>query len=214
MAATIPELDVRDRLSLPTKAISVLVVAPQELVLCGMRLMLGPQEWVSRCLGARDIERAAELAEAYEPDVALVDVKLQDGLAEAACARLRSAAPGMRILLMTAADRVPSRTVAGVGACGYLSKSWGAREIVQAVRATGLGLPILVAAQHSDDGLSARQREILQLLADGGTNEEIARVLHLSLNTVKQHTSAVYRKLGVRNRAEAIGRAQAMGLLA
>ena len=214
MAATVSEPDVRDRLSLPTKAISVLVVASQELVLCGMRLMLGQQEWISRCLGARDIDRAATLAQAYEPDVALVDLKLQDGVAEAACARLRAAAPQTRVLLMTAADQVPSRTVAGVGACGYLSKGWAARDIVHVVRATGLGLPIAVAERSRHDGLSARQREILQLLADGGTNDEIARVLHLSLNTVKQHTSAVYRKLGVRNRAEAIGRAQAMGLLA
>jgi two-component system response regulator DesR len=214
VAVTVSELGVRDRLSLPTKSISVLVVAEQELVLCGMRLMLGQQEWVSRCLGARDIERAAPLAEAYAPDVVLVDLKLQGGVAEVACARLRAAAPGTRVLLMTSADELPSRTVAGVGACGYLSKGWPARDIVQAVRASGLGLPIPVAERRRHDGLSARQREILQLLADGGTNHEIARVLHLSLNTVKQHTSAVYRKLGVRNRAEAIGRAQAMGLLA
>jgi two-component system response regulator DesR len=214
VAATVSELSVRDPLSLPTKAISVLVVASQELVLCGMRLMLGQQEWVSRCLGARDLERAAALAQAYAPDLALVDLKLQDGVAEAACARLRAAAPGTRVVLLTAADQLPARTVAGVGACGYLSKGWPARDIVHAVRAAGLGLPIAVTDRRRDDGLSARQREILQLLADGGTNDEIARVLHLSLNTVKQHTSAVYRKLGVRNRAEAIGRAQAMGLLA
>jgi ATP/maltotriose-dependent transcriptional regulator MalT len=63
-------------------------------------------------------------------------------------------------------------------------------------------------------GLSERERTVLELLAGGATNPEIADSLHLSKHTVKEHTSAVYRKLGVRNRTEAVRRAQRLGLLA
>ena len=63
-------------------------------------------------------------------------------------------------------------------------------------------------------GLSDRERSVLELMASGSTNPEIAATLHLSKHTVKEHTSAVYRKLGVRNRTEAVQRGQRLGLLA
>jgi ATP/maltotriose-dependent transcriptional regulator MalT len=68
-------------------------------------------------------------------------------------------------------------------------------------------------AEPQEDLLSTRQREVLELLAAGDTNGEIAHKLFLSAHTVKQHTCAIYRKLQVRNRAEAISRAQGLGLL-
>ena len=63
-------------------------------------------------------------------------------------------------------------------------------------------------------GLSDRERAVLELMASGATNPEIGEALHLSKHTVKEHSSAVYRKLGVRNRTEAVQRAQRLGLLA
>ena len=63
-------------------------------------------------------------------------------------------------------------------------------------------------------GLTEREREVLELMAAGSTNPEIAGALHLSRHTVKEHASSVYRKLGVRNRTEAVQRAQRLGLLA
>ena len=67
-----------------------------------------------------------------------------------------------------------------------------------------------------DDGiaLSVREREVLDLMAGGATNREIAAQLHLSPHTVKEHTSSLYRKLEARNRAEAVQRAQRLGLIA
>ena len=61
--------------------------------------------------------------------------------------------------------------------------------------------------------LSDRERSVLSLIASGATNPEIAEALHLSKHTVKEHTSAVYRKLGVRNRAQAVQRAERLGLV-
>jgi len=63
-------------------------------------------------------------------------------------------------------------------------------------------------------GLTERERAVLELMASGATNPEIGETLHLSRHTVKEHSSAVYRKLGVRNRTEAVQRAQRLGLLA
>ena len=67
---------------------------------------------------------------------------------------------------------------------------------------------------RSPAGLSARERQVLALISTGATNTEIAQQLFLSPHTIKEHTSALYRKLGVRNRAEAVQRGQAIGLSA
>ncbi len=78
----------------------------------------------------------------------------------------------------------------------------------------GLGMTMFPPqADQPPNLLSAREREVLALIADGSTNREIAAQLYLSPHTVKEHTSALYRKLKARNRAEAVQRAQRIGLL-
>jgi two-component system response regulator DesR len=69
-------------------------------------------------------------------------------------------------------------------------------------------------AERPASALSAREREVLDLISTGATNREIAARLHLSAYTIKEHTSALYRKLDVRNRAEAVRRAERLGLIA
>ena len=100
------------------------------------------------------------------------------------------------------------------GASGFISKDLEAREVAKAVRMVGLGMTVFPpkAAQPAPM-LSEREREVLELIAAGSTNREIASELYLSPHTVKEHTSALYRKLGARNRAEAVQRAQRIGLL-
>jgi ATP/maltotriose-dependent transcriptional regulator MalT len=79
----------------------------------------------------------------------------------------------------------------------------------------GLGMTMFVpTSEQPAPLLSEREREVLDLVAAGSTNREIAQALFLSPHTVKEHTSALYRKLGARNRAEAVQRAQRVGLLA
>ena len=192
---------------------SVLVLAPHELVRYGIRLMLGREEWAGAYFSAKDLDAALGLAERSRPDLALVDVKLEDVATERACLALRRAAPGMRRLLLTTTDFVPPRTVASMGADGFVSKGWSGREVATTLQRVALGFEQQVSRPPGGCGLSPRQREIMQLLADGATNDEIAALLHLSASTVKQHTSAAYRKLGVRNRAAAISRARDLGLL-
>ena len=100
------------------------------------------------------------------------------------------------------------------GASGFVSKDWDAREVARAVRMVGVGMTVFEpTAEQPAPMLSEREREVLDLIAAGSTNREIAEQLFLSPHTVKEHTSAVYRKLQARNRAEAVQRAQRIGLL-
>jgi two-component system response regulator DesR len=100
------------------------------------------------------------------------------------------------------------------GASGFVSKDWDARQVARAVHAVGLGMTVFTpAAEQPTPLLTDREREVLDLIAAGSTNREIAQRLFLSPHTVKEHTSALYRKLSARNRAEAVQKAQRMGLL-
>jgi two-component system response regulator DesR len=100
------------------------------------------------------------------------------------------------------------------GASGFVSKDSGATEIISAVRAVAAGMTRFEPrAEQPEPLLTTRERDVLALIAAGATNREIAERLFLSPHTVKEHTSTVYRKLGARNRAEAVLRAQRIGLL-
>ncbi len=192
----------------------VLVVDDHEVVQWGFRVLLGEQPWVERCLAARTGEEALELARRYEPDVALVDLFLAGESGADLCESLRSASPGTRVLLISGAGRMSPAAARAAGASGFVSKDWDASEVVAAVRAVGSGRTLFEpTADQPEPLLSDREREVLTLIAAGSTNREIAQRLYLSPHTVKEHTSALYRKLHARNRAEAVQRAQRVGLL-
>jgi two-component system response regulator DesR len=100
------------------------------------------------------------------------------------------------------------------GASGFVSKDWDAAEVARAVRLVGLGMTLFPPKSDQPAPLlTEREREVLDLIAAGSTNREIAERLYLSPDTVKEHASALYRKLQARNRAEAVQRAQRIGLL-
>jgi two-component system response regulator DesR len=123
--------------------------------------------------------------------------------------------PATRVLLISGAGRISPNAARAAGASGFVSKDRPAAEIARAVRAVGLGGAVFPAddEQPAPPLLTGREREVLDLLARGATNREIAGTLFLSPHTVKEYTSSLYRKLAVRNRAEAIVRAQRLGLL-
>lgn len=192
--------------------ISVLVVEEHDVSRCGLRLILCSQPWVGRCLAAPDLATATDCIRRGVPDVILYAARPGLDQAREACRELRDLSPDSILLLMSSANRVTAQTLNSVDAYGHVSKNSSARQILRAVRLASLG--IQVGAETPVTLLSARQQEVLELLAAGETNSEIARRLYLSAHTVKQHTCAIYRKLQVRNRAEAIRRAQGLGLLA
>ncbi len=191
----------------------VLIVDDHEVVQWGFRVLLSEQSWVERCVAAPNAERALEVAGKLEPHVALIDLFLGDQSGAELCEALRRASPRTRVLLISGAGSISPEAARAAGASGFVLKDWSAPDVARAVRMVGKGMSVF--ATRSDDPateLSEREREVLSLMAGGATNKEIADRLFLSPHTVKDHTSAVYRKLGVRNRVEAVQRAERLKL--
>jgi two-component system response regulator DesR len=193
----------------------VLVVDDHDVVHWGFRVLLAEQPWVERCLAARTAAEALELTKTMRPHVALVDLFLANESGADLCKAIRDASPETRVLLISGAGRMAPAAAKAAGASGFISKESDAREVVTAVRRVGSGMTMFAPKSDQPEPLlTEREREVLELIAAGSTNKEIAEELYLSPHTVKEHTSALYRKLRARNRAEAVQRAQRIGLLA
>jgi len=196
------------------RRLRVLVVDDHDVVHWGFRVLLGEQLWVERFFQARTGAEAVALARTHKPHVALVDLFLAQESGAELTGAIREASPATRVLLISGAGPMSPAAARAAGASGFVSKDWEAHEVAQAVRMVGLGMTMFPPkTEQPAPLLSAREGEVLDLIADGSTNREIAQRLYLSPHTVKEHTSALYRKLGARNRAEAVQRAQRIGLL-
>jgi DNA-binding NarL/FixJ family response regulator len=195
----------------------VLIVDDHEVVHWGLRALLSSQDWVERCLVASNAADALEMAERYEPHVALIDLFLGDASGAELCREMRKRSPITNVLLFSGSGRMSAAAARAAGASGFVSKGLGARDVMSAIRVIGLGGQVFgegTPATEESQQLTEREREVLALVATGATNREIAQQLHLSHHTVKDYTRNVFRKLEVRNRAEAVQRAQRLGLLA
>jgi DNA-binding NarL/FixJ family response regulator len=203
-----PDLPDRER------RLRVLVVDDHDVVHWGFRLMLNQQPWVTRCLSARSTLEAVELTRRYEPHVAVVDLFVGEESGPEICERLRKERPSLKVLLISGAGRITARAARMAGASGFVIKDLPATDIVQTVRMVGLGMTVFPPQDDEPTvTLSSRERMVLDLIASGSTNREIAAQLHLSPHTIKEHTSALYRRLKVRSRVEAVQRAHRLGLL-
>ena len=192
----------------------VLIVDDHDVVHWGFRLLFSQQPWVTRCLSARTAEEAIGHTRRFEPHVALIDLFVGDESGAEICERIRQEKPAPKVLLISGAGRISKSAARAAGASGFVSKDWSSTEIVRAVRMVGLGRTVFPPqSDRPAFELSEREREVLDLMASGATNREIAGSLFLSPNTVKEHTSGLFRKLEVRNRTEAVQRAQRLGLL-
>jgi DNA-binding NarL/FixJ family response regulator len=211
--------------SIASRRLSVLVVDDHDIVHWGMRLVLVQQEWVERCVPATTGDEAEDRARRYQPNVALVDLFVGDESGTDIARRVRAAHPSTRVLLISGAGRISATAARAAGAAGFVTKDRSAAEIVEAIRRIGAGEDVFDAPPSPAGGaaanpgrpahqrLTGRELEVLQLVAAGLTNAEIAAELRLSPNTVKEHASSMFRKLGARNRADAVVRAQRLGVL-
>jgi DNA-binding NarL/FixJ family response regulator len=193
----------------------ILVVDDHEIVRAGLRSVLAGLDWVSRCVGAENCAEAVEMTRRYEPQVALVDLYVAEESGLEICKALVEADPTVKVLLMSGAGCLTPAVARAAGASGFVTKGWPVERLVEAVRLAAQGRLVFVKQaedRSAADLLTARERDVLRELARGLSNPEVANELNLSRHTVKQHTSALYRKLGVRNRAEAASRAQQLGL--
>jgi two-component system response regulator DesR len=196
------------------RRLRILVIDDHDVVQWGFRLLLTEQPWVERCLTARTAQEGLALAEEWEPHVALIDLFLEDGSGAELCGALRQRSPTTRVLLISGAGRISPSAARAAGASGFIPKDREAADVAKAVRLVGMGRTVFTPTSEQPAApLSEREREVLGLVAGGATNREIAERLFLSTYTVKEHTSALYRKLNARNRAEAVQRAQRLGLI-
>jgi DNA-binding NarL/FixJ family response regulator len=197
------------------RKLSILVVDDHDIVLWGMRLVLVQQDWVERCVPASTGAEAIERARRYQPHVALVDLFVGEESGTEIAREIREAHPATRVLLLSGAGRISATSARAVGATGFITKDRSAAEIVDSIRRIAQGADVFDAPPAAPrQQLTPREREVLELVAGGFTNAEIAAELRLSPNTVKEHASTVFRKLGARNRADAVQRAQRLGVLA
>jgi two-component system response regulator DesR len=198
--------------SVDTRGLRVLVVDDHDVVQWGFRLLLERQSWVERCLAASSGAEAVQVCRKVKPEIALVDMLLGTESGAEVCEEIHQVSPDTRVLLISGAGIISPNVARAAGAAGFISKDWSAVDVVRAVRRVSQGHEVFAEAPL-DSPLSEREQEVLSLIATGSTNKEIAGHLHLSPHTVKEHTSAIYRKLGVRNRAEATRQAQRLKIL-
>ena len=192
----------------------VLVVDEQEIIHWGFRSLLTALDWVERYLAAQNAEQAIELVRAYEPHVAMIDVMVGGDSGAALCQSVRAACPRTRVLLMSRSGGITAQSARAAGAFGSVPKDWSAHDLAGAARMVALGMTVFAPDRDQAGALlSERERQVLHLIAAGSTNREIAERLFLSPHTVKDHTSTLYKKVKAKNRADAIQRAQRLGLL-
>jgi two-component system response regulator NreC len=209
------------------KKIRVLLADDHALVRQGFRLILSSQPDIEIVGEAGNGRETVELAEKLRPDVVVMDVAMPEMNGIEATRRLAELAPRTRVLALSMyKDSVYVREILRAGARGYLLKDAIDRDLVAAVRAVAAGegylSPAVSEAVLSDyrrhvsdplDLLTPREREVLQLIAEGKTNKEIAAALNLSVYTVDAHRGRIMEKLNVHSVSELVRFAVRAGLV-
>ena len=196
--------------------IRLVIADDHALVLDGLRALLSAEPDLQVVASATDGERALDAIRRFRPDVAVLDVQMPhlDGLA--CLERLRHDPHRPRVLLLSAfTDAHAMRAAIENGADGYALKTDPPEATLRAVRGVAGGHLVFPAAARrwlerpraGPTELTDREESVLQLLAEGRSNAQIAEAIHLSENTVKFHLRNVFAKLGVSNRTEAAARA-------
>jgi DNA-binding NarL/FixJ family response regulator len=215
--------------------IRVLLADDQRVVRDGLSMLVGLIDGVEVVGLASDGVEAVALAESERPDVVLMDLRMPRMEGAEATRQIRASLPGTQVLVLTTyADDASLFPALQAGARGYLTKDASAEEIEQAIRSVAAGRTHLdpavqqrlvdavldvhpVAAGSPSpseqlDDLTAREVEVLKLIAEGRSNAEIAEALVVSAATVKTHVNRIFYKTGVRDRAQAVRYAYEHGI--
>ena len=209
-------------------SIRVLVVDDHAVVRAGLRRVLDADPEIETVGEAADAEHAVYEAIQTQPDVVLLDVMMPGQTGIEGMPALLQAVPSAKVLVLSMQDDPRYvREAFDVGASGYVLKEAADADVVGAVKAVAAGERYvhpsmgarLFAAEAEErrraenDPLSEREREVLGLLALGHTNQEIAKMLFISVRTAETHRAHIMRKLGLNSRAELVRYALAEGLL-
>jgi len=214
------------------KSIRILLADDHTVMRRGLRLLLDSQPEFSVVAEASDGREAVEKAETVQPDVAVIDIAMPNLSGIEAAQRITSSLPDVAIVILSMhSDEGYVLRSLKVGAKGYLLKDSAEGDLIEAIKAVHRGKTffspeiskMLVedyireirtrGVEDSYDLLTPREREILQLLAEGKSNKEIAQALNLSLYTVETHRRNLQEKLNLHSLAELILYAVRKGLI-
>ncbi len=206
------------------RPIGVLVVDAHPVIHLGLAMLVGPESRIRIIGSAHSGQDGVDAARRERPDVVLVDPSLPDMLLADAVQRLRAVSPGARIVLFPERVTPTLRDDAAVlDVDGCVGKDAGEERLVGALMRAASGEP--VGGPRMDEALQAaasklrrppltrREHEILRRVARGESNAEIAAVVFLAPTTVKSYLQSALRKLGARNRVEAVFKLGELGLL-
>lgn len=201
--------------------IRVLIVDDHEVVRVGLRSLLNRASSVEVVGEAGSAAEGVALAERRRPDVVIMDVRLPDRSGVDGCREIRASNPKIQVIMLTSyADDEAVLSSVMAGAAGYFLKQVRGSELVKAIETVASGQSLLdpavtqtilnrmkrlASGEHFDEftALSAQERKVLGLVAEGKTNKEIANALDLSDKTVKNYLSNIFAKLNLSRRAEA-----------
>ena len=203
----------------PTPRITVFLLDDHEIVRRGIRDLLEAEGDIEVVGEASTADQAVGRVHALDPDVAVLDVRLEDGNGIEACRDIRSLHPRTACLILTSfADDEALFQAILAGAAGYLLKQIRTNDLVDAVRRVAAGQNLLDPAvtarvlerlrsgNPQDERLARlteQERKVLELVAEGLTNRQIGERLHLAEKTVKNYVTSVLSKLGMTRRTEA-----------
>jgi DNA-binding NarL/FixJ family response regulator len=213
--------------------VTVLIVEDHRLMVEGLSSILGEAPELKVVGTAGTVQEAVQAAAALQPQVVLMDFRLPDGNGAEATERIRSEHPEMAVLFLSAdiSDDAMMQAV-DAGACGYVSKAASAEELKLAILRAADGEFLLPAATMSRllarqrearrsqaakerlaAELTAREQEVLKMMASGLDNYDIADKLGIGYGTVRSHVRGVLEKLGARSRLQAVALARDCGLI-
>ncbi|AWN23473.1 DNA-binding response regulator [Deinococcus irradiatisoli] len=163
---------------------------------------------------ASDGLEALDAIRQFQPDAALLDVKMPGMTGIEVCEKLRATNPNVvSVLITTFAEPAIVQAARSAGARGYLSKETAPEELARQLREIVANPEVDRLPKVEVPRLTPREGDVLPLLAKGYSNKEIARALGVSPDTIKDHLARLYTKLNARDRTDAVGRARTLGLI-
>jgi len=211
--------------------IRIMVVDDHEVVRTGLKTILEPEADLQLVGDAGSAQQAIQLASRLEPDLILMDVRMEQMSGVEACRLIKSAHPQIKVLMLTSfAEEEAVMASIMARASGYLLKNVGRADLLKAIRSVASGQNLLdpgvskmvmerlarLAAKEEGQALgelSDREKEVLVLIARGLSNKEIAERLNIAENTARNHVSHILEKLGITRRSGAAAFAAEQGLL-